>query len=806
MKMRRLVIFLTMVYFSIAVCGQENPKGTNYGNWENLKNVWEAWWISEPNSNGNEYGVYHFRKNIWLEAQPAHFIVHVSADNRYQLYVNGLPVCKGPARGEFQNWQYETIDIAQHLVAGSNTIAAKVFNFGKYLPSQHFTAGTGFILQADSEEHAAINTNNSWKVFRNEAYSSLKVSGDYVRGYYTVGPCDSVRAEKYPWGWEMPGFDDSNWVHPKNSIVDRGTGAGFMHGTTRSLVKRTIPFMEEKVQQFAKVVRIEPEQKIEQGFLNTEKPLKIEANTKVKILIDNQVLDVGYPELIFSNGKNSVIRLEYAEALFDENNMKGNRNEIEGKSIAGAFDVVVADGGINRKFSPLWLRTFRYVQLEISTSAEPLYINNFSYTSFKYPFEEKASTYFEPQVLPFEKIWETGWRTARLCANETYWDCPYYEQLQYIGDTRIQALISLYVAGDDRLMRNALIQFNNSITGEGLTKCNAPNQKQVIIPPFSLAYIGMLHDYMMHRNDVDFLKPLLPNIEVILSWFGRRMQTNGLLGPVDWWPFVDWTDGFFNGIPPGAEEGNSTLLTLVYAKALSDAADIYMAYGQLDKAESCKQKLEIIMTGVNKLCFDASKGLYADTPEMKSYSQHTNVLAVLSGIAVARNQNQLMQQVLSDESLIQCSLFYKFYLMRALAKLDMGKHYFDQLKIWEEMLNLGLSTFPETAGKSNWQSDIRSDCHAWSASVCYDFLSIICGINPSSAGFKTISIAPAPGMLSRLKGEMPHPNGSISVDLTITGTNIVGSISLPKNTKGIFYWHEKTLQLTEGSQTVIINE
>jgi hypothetical protein len=85
-------------------------------------------------------------------------------------------------------------------------------------------------------------------------------------------------------------------------------------------------------------------------------------------------------------------------------------------------------------------------------------------------------------------------------------------------------------------------------------------------------------------------------------------------------------------------------------------------------------------------------------------------------------------------------------------------------------------------------------------------LSIICGINPSSAGFKTISIAPAPGMLSRLKGEMPHPNGSISVDLTITGTNIVGSISLPKNTKGIFYWHEKTLQLTEGSQTVIINE
>ncbi|MCF8358166.1 MAG: hypothetical protein K9H26_05360 [Prolixibacteraceae bacterium] len=794
-----------MLYYSLVVNGQENPKGTNYGKWENLKNVWEALWISDPNSNSNEYGVYHFRKNIWLKAQPTHFIIHVSADNRYQLFVNGLPVCKGPARGEFQNWKYETIDIAGHLDAGSNTIAAKVFNFGKYLPAQHFTSGTGFILQSDAKEHSVINTNNSWKVFRNKAYSPLRVSGDRVRGYYVVGPCDSIFAAKYPWGWEMPGFDDSNWSNPNQSIIDRGTGAGFMHGTTRSLVKRTIPLMEEKAKKFAAVVRVEPKQQIEQGFLNQEKPLKIEANKKVKILIDNQILDVGYPELIISNGKNSHIRIEYAEALFDEDNLKGNRNEIEGKNIAGAFDVMVADGGINRKFSPLWLRAFRYVQLEITTSGEPLYINNFSYHSFKYPFEEKARTHFEPQLFPFEKIWDTAWRTARLCANETYWDCPYYEQLQYIGDTRIQALISLYVAGDDRLMRNALIQFNNSITGEGLTKCNAPNKKQVIIPPFSLAYIGMLHDYMMHRNDVDFLKPLLPNIEVILAWFARRMQTNGLLGPVDWWPFVDWTDGFFNGIPPGAEEGNSTLLTLVYAKALSDAADIFTAYGHLAKVETCRQKLAEIEKGVNQLCFDTSKGLYADTPEMKSYSQHTNVLAVLSGVAAVRNQNELMKQVLTNKSLIQCSLFYKFYLMRALAKTGMGEHYFDQLKIWEEMLELGLSTFPETAGKSNWQDDIRSDCHAWSASVCYDFLSIICGINPLSQGFKTIKIAPAPGELNRLKGKMPHPHGTISVDLKITETDVTGSVSLPGNTTGIFCWQEKILQLTEGSQPININ-
>ena len=74
-----------------------------------------------------------------------------------------------------------------------------------------------------------------------------------------------------------------------------------------------------------------------------------------------------------------------------------------------------------------------------------------------------------------DSVWAMSWNGARIGAFETYMDTPYYEQLQYVGDTRIQALISLYVAGDDRLMRQALRHFDDSRLPEGITQSRYPS-------------------------------------------------------------------------------------------------------------------------------------------------------------------------------------------------------------------------------------------------------------------------------------------------------------------------------------------
>jgi alpha-L-rhamnosidase len=140
-------------------------------------------YLNEPNK---DYGIYHFRKSIDLPTKPAKFVIHVSADNRYKLYVNDKLVSMGPARGDTYYWNFETIDIAPYLQAGKNTVAALVWNEGDYRPEAQISERTAFILQGDTEKEEALNTNDTWKSIRNKAYQPL--TGVGYSTYYVAGP------------------------------------------------------------------------------------------------------------------------------------------------------------------------------------------------------------------------------------------------------------------------------------------------------------------------------------------------------------------------------------------------------------------------------------------------------------------------------------------------------------------------------------------------------------------------------------------------------------------------------------------
>ena len=235
-----------------------------------LKGSWRASWVTCPNVPQRDYGVYHFRKNFSIDSLPQQFIVHVSADNRYRLFVNGIAVCSGPARGDLYNWYFESINIASYLRIGANTIAAMVWNMGVHAPVAQISNQTAFVLQGDGDKEKIINTDKTWKVLRDSSYTPCSLdNGARVKSYMVVGPGDQVDATKYPWGWEQPAYNDGRWEQAL--AIGNPVNVGYGSDNLWSLQPRNIPLMFEKMQRIPSVRRTEG-MEIGNDFLAGNKP------------------------------------------------------------------------------------------------------------------------------------------------------------------------------------------------------------------------------------------------------------------------------------------------------------------------------------------------------------------------------------------------------------------------------------------------------------------------------------------------------------------------------------------------------
>ena len=754
-----------------------------------LRESWRAKWITHPDGPQREFGVFHFRKPFRLEKIPANFVIHASGDNRYELYVNGERVLAGPQRGDLFHWRYETLDIAPHLKAGKNVLAAVVWNYAEQAPMAQLTHETGFLLQGDGAAEQIANTNGSWRCYRNAALTMLPWDPRKVDGYFVVGPGESWDGAKYPWGWEAPDFDDSAWKPAE--VLDPGAPRGGRDSHSRwMLVPRNIPLMEEKPERLAKIVRSSGVQ-VKPDFIAGRAPVTVPANTHAVILLDRGQLTCAYPELVVSGGRGAEITLAHSESLY-KGREKGNRNETEGKEMHGYEDIYRPDCGAHRLFRPLWWRTFRYLQIDVKTGTEPLILEDIRALFTAYPFVQRAR--FESDDATLNQIWQVGWRTLRLSAHETYTDSPYYEQLQYIGDTRMTALISLYTSGDDRLVRNAIQLFDDSRTPDGLTQSRYPSFLPQYIPPYSLLWVGMLHDFWWYHGDPEFVRSYLLGSRGVLNWFESRLLPSGLLGPLEWWNFVDWVPAWNDGVPPLEADGQSSILSLQFAAALREAADLESALGIPERAEHYRAVRARIIEGVRIKCWDRARGLVADTPAKKDFSQHANVLAVLEDVVPPPDQPAVMKTVLADSSLSQATFYFRFYLHRAMKKAGLADDYVKQLDPWRQMLALGLTTWAENPEPT------RSDCHAWSAHPNFDLLATVAGIEPAAAGFSEVTIEPHLGPLQKLTASLPHPLGDITVSYERKGEGLIADVTLPEKLSGSFVWNGKKVALHGGKQ------
>ncbi len=766
-------------------------------------------WITESNAR-HEYGVFLFRCPFQLALPPKRFVIRVSADNRYQLFINGKRIARGPARGSIEHWRYETLEISEYLRGGENLLAAVVWNHGAEAPLAQMSLRTGLLIDGETEfERALVNTGRArWRCLRATAYTPVELPPMLQRKFTAVGKGERLDARRHPWNWQTRDFSDAEWadalaLFPATSHADPIADNLWM------LEPRSIPLMEETVE---RLQRIRQSQGIDipARFPKERESLQIPANSNVAFLLDQAYLTTAYPRLVVSGGKGALIRLEYAENLWIEPELKtkGHRDDIEGMHLVGILDEFVPDGGSQRVFEPLWWRTYRYLRVTIETQGEALTIEDIVGLTTSYPLVRRAEfSSEEPELL---KMLDVGWRTARLCAHETYVDCPYYEQLQYSGDTRVQAMVSLYMSGDDRLVRNAILQFDDSRSGDGLTTSRYPTSSRQYIPQFSLLWIGMIHDHLRYQDDREFVRRFLPGVRQVLGVFEELLLPEGCLGKMPYWAYFDWANEWSGGVPPGWSSrpswtskpgpgvpltdprGASALFDFLLAMASDWAADIEREVGSPEFAARYVKIASMIRSQAKDRYFSRERQLFADTAALENFSQHANTLAVLAGIVKGEEGRSLMERVLEDGSLVKASIHWLYYVHLALRDVGLGDRYLQQLDPWRRMLGRGLTTWEEVEEPS------RSECHAWGSSPNVELFRIVLGIDSASPGWKRVLIAPALGKLLRASGRVPHPRGEIGLKLTREGSALLADVDLPPEVSGELIWGGKVVQLLPG--------
>jgi alpha-L-rhamnosidase len=252
-------------------------------------------------------------------------------------------------------------------------------------------------------------------------------------------------------------------------------------------------------------------------------------------------------------------------------------------------------------------------------------------------------------------------------------------------------------------------------------------------------------------------------------------------------------------MPPIGKEGTSAALDLQLLWAYQLAAELEGALGMAAYAVQYKSAAAQLAQTIRRNYWNGTKGLFADTPEKETYSQHVNALAILTGLVQGTAATALAQKLHSDTALTQATIYFQYYVHQALVKAGLGNDYLNWLDVWKENLAQGLTTWAEISDINN----ARSDCHAWGSHPNIEFFRTVLGIDSDAPGFRTVKIEPHLGTLKKVQGEMPHPSGTIAVAYTQEENKLKAVITLPQQTGGYLLWKGKRHQLKAGTTTTL---
>lgn len=432
-------------------------------------------------------------------------------------------------------------------------------------------------------------------------------------------------------------------------------------------------------------------------------------------------------------------------------------------------------------FLSLKRRAGQYLFVTLRNQTSPVTIKSLRIIESTAPV--KPMQLFQSSDPALDRIWEISERTLKLCAEDSYTDCPLYEQTLWIGDARNEALYGYAAYGNYDISARCLELGAQSLDRFPMVGCQVPSAWECLLPAWSFLWGMHVWEHYFHSGDKAFLQELWPAVVKNLDGAERYLDEHGLFSGA-FWNLLEWA---------AIDHDNETVLhnSMLFVGALSAAENCAEALGETATQQTFASRRAKLIDAINAQWNPQAKAypdamLDSTRKPSEKVCQHTSMLSIMCDVASPEIRSAALSNLLNppEEMTTIGSPFAMQFMYEALEKEGEYDALLQSIRTkFQPMIDVGASTVWEMFAGSDFDTlgfPTRSHCHAWASSPIWFLNRIVLGIRQTQAGGTAFEISPWLGDLKQASGATGTPKGPVSVDWKIVEDRLEVAISAPE--------------------------
>jgi len=705
-------------------------------------------WTGKPMPDNASENMVVFRKKFTVPVLARHATLHLFADVRYMLWVNGRYVERGPARFEPAAPEYDSVDLTKFMRAGSNVIAllvtAQISNGRTRLHEPCLTAE--LVEQHGGKSTIIFVTDATWKWSDQTRYR--RALTDWANIY------DVVDARVEDGDWTQLDYDDGNWA-----VV-----APVKNHTWGTLTTRRIPPLRETV--------VVPEWQA-----GLQWPVLLKANEQLTFRFPRLVL--AYTEIELDADAGSVLEFTYSPAT-----SYICRAGIQTYISSDTHSIFA--GGLKVKSGRVTLKSVKFVER-------------------LYPFDRVGSFASSDPLL--DKLWTTCVRGLEITSEDAYVDCADRERVEWMDcDPPAFDVTRVAMAGpsadggkvfaDPRLLEEMLRRTAYTLQPNGWVKAHTCSDRFDIhakMEDRACDWVEGMRRYYESCGRTEVIREAWPAMVTQLNYFLDHRTPRGLVLAREW---VVW------GNPVGYQTCEGTALNAFVCKALADAAFLGNLLGDEKPAAKFERGAKDLAQAINTVLWDETAGTYyagyydlataekaSDYRPLKLKVENNLIeptrqaaLFTLDQGVVPANRRERVSQYLVANAPKDNSIMQYYYFFKQQYSLDDPKQDLDVLNTqrgqWKDMAE---SPYEATfEGLHAW----GSKAHCYGMFPAYFLSSYVLGVRRDGpVQNQTLLIEPRLGDLTEAAGTVATEFGPVPVSWEKVGNHWSFSAQVPAGIK-----------------------